>query len=72
MVSWNREDPLAVAVPQLRSRWIEAAVGYAPNPWLRIEAFMAGTQQSVGELDTPLLHNQYGVQVIASKPMRIR
>jgi hypothetical protein len=72
LVSWNREDPLAIAVPQLRSRWIEAAVGYAASPWLRIEAFMAGTQQSVGDLDTPLLHNQYGVQVIASKPMRIR
>jgi hypothetical protein len=59
-------------VPQLRSRWVEAALGYAASPWLRIEAFFAGTQQTVGGIDAPLLHNQYGVQVIASKPVRIR
>ena len=72
LVSWRREDPIAIAVSQLRSRWIEAAVGYTASPWLRIEAFFAGTQQNVGDLEAPLLHNQYGVQVIASKPVRIR
>lgn len=72
LVSWRREDPIAISVPQLRSTWIELAVGYAARPWVRIEAFFAGTQQNVGTLDTPLLHNQYGIQVIASKPMRIR
>jgi hypothetical protein len=72
LVSLRREDPIAIVVPQLRSTWVEAAVGYAARPWFRIEAFFAGTNQTVGTLDAPLKHNQFGVQIIASKPVRIR
>jgi hypothetical protein len=71
LVSWRQEDPIAIEVAQLRSRWLEAAVGYAASRYVRIEAFFAGTQQNVGMLEAPLLHNQYGVQVIASKPVRL-
>jgi hypothetical protein len=73
LVSWQQQDPLVIAVPQLRSTWLQAAVGYAPHPALRIEAYFAGTRQTAGREDGQLLlHNQVGIQVIASKPVRIR
>ncbi len=71
LVSWSREDPLTIAIPQLRTTWFEAAVGYAARPWIRIEAYYAGTRQTA-QVEGLLQHNQYGVQVIAGKPVRIR
>jgi hypothetical protein len=72
LASWSRQDPLAVEVPQLRSSWLEGSVGYAARPWFRIEAFVASTRQTAGRPDALLEHTQYGVQVIASKPVRFR
>ena len=73
LVSWQQQDPLVIAVPELRSTWVQAAVGYAPRPEFRIEAYFAGTRQTAGRVDGQLLlHNQFGIQVIASKPVRIR
>jgi hypothetical protein len=73
MVSWQQQDPLVIAVPALRSTWLQAAVGYTPRPELRIEAYFAGTRQTAGRVDgQSLTHNQFGIQVIASKPVRIR
>ena len=72
LISWVQQDPIIADIPQLRSVWVESAVGYAATQWIHVEAFYARTQQNVGNLDAPLLHNQYGVQVIASKPVRIR
>ena len=73
LVSWQREDPLVVVAPQLRSVWLQAAVGYVARPWVRIEAYFSGTRQTAGRIDDQLLqHNQFGIQVIASKPVRIR
>jgi len=72
LVSWQQQDPLVIAVPQLRSTWLQAAVGYTARPELRIEAYFAGTRQTAGRIDGQLLtHNQFGIQVIASKPVRI-
>jgi hypothetical protein len=72
LVSWRQEDPIAIAVPQLKSRWLQAALGYAANSWFRIEGYYAGTRQTAGLPDQLLDHNQFGIQVIASKPVRIR
>jgi hypothetical protein len=73
LVSWQQQDPLVIAVPELRSTWLQAAVGYAPRPEFRIEAYFAGTRQTAGREDGQLLlHNTFGIQVIASKPVRIR
>jgi len=70
-VSWQRSDPLVIAVPELRSVWLQGSVGYAVRPSVRIEAFFVGVRQSVG-LPDPLAHNQIGVQIVAGTPMRIR
>ncbi len=72
LVSVQQQDPIVIAVPQLRSYWLQAAVGYAARPWVRIEAYFTGTRQTAGVPDALLQHNQVGVQIVASKPMRIR
>ena len=72
VVSRRKEDPLVIGFPQLRSIWVQSAVGYTANTWVRIEGFYAGTRQTAGVPDQMLSHDQIGVQVIASKPMRIR
>ena len=73
LVSWQQQDPIVIAVPQLRSTWFQAALGYAPHPAFRIEAYFAGTRQTAGRVDGQLLlHNQFGIQIIASKPVRVR
>ncbi len=69
--SWQRSDPLVVALPQLRSIWLQGTVGYAVRPAVHIEAFFVGVRQTVG-LPDPLAHNQIGVQIVAGTPMRIR
>ena len=73
LVSWQQQDPIAIEVPVLRSTWVQSSVGYTASQWFRIEAYFAGTRQTAGREDGSLLtHNQFGIQVIASKPVRIR
>jgi hypothetical protein len=69
---WGRQDSLTIAVPQLRTFWTQGVAGWVVRPALRIEAFVVAAQQSVASPDAFLTHNQVGLQVIASKPMRIR
>ena len=76
ILSWHRDDALIVAIPELRSVWIQAAVGYVAKSWIRLEAYYASTQQNIGARsiaypDGRLSHDQVGFQVITSKPMRI-
>jgi hypothetical protein len=71
IVSRRIEDPLVFTFPELRSTWIQVSAGYAASTWVRIEGFYAGTRQTAGVPDQLLSHDQIGVQVIASKPMRI-
>ncbi|HXD73730.1 MAG TPA: hypothetical protein VN628_08340 [Vicinamibacterales bacterium] len=71
LVSYQRQDAIIIDFPSLRSVWMQAAVGYIASPWLRIEAYYAGTRQTVIGPDALLHHNQFGVQVITGKPVRI-
>lgn len=71
LVSWRRNDPLVIDVSHLRALWVEVSVGYAARPWIRIEGFFNGTRQDAG-VSSALTHNQYGIQVITSTPVRIR
>jgi hypothetical protein len=72
IVSRRIEDPLVFTFPQLRSIWVQGSVGYTTSTWVRIEGFYAGTRQTTVVPDQMLSHDQIGVQVIASKPVRIR
>jgi hypothetical protein len=72
LVSWRNDDPLLEVTPPLRSTWIQGTVGYTARPWMRIEGYYLGTRQTVVTPDALLTHNQIGLQVIASKPVRLR
>jgi hypothetical protein len=72
VISRRNDDPLVFSFPQLRSTWIQGAIGYTTSSWVRIEGFYAGTRQTAGVPGQVLSHDQIGVQVIASKPVRIR
>jgi hypothetical protein len=71
LVSFQRADPLILVAPELRSQWLELSIGYAVQRWVRVEAYFAGTRQTVDRPDVMLMHNRYGIQVVASKPVRI-
>lgn len=70
--SWRRDDPLTIGELPLRSYWVEGSIGYAATPWVRIEAFYAGTQQTIQRAGGALDRNRAGVQVVTAKPVRIR
>jgi hypothetical protein len=56
----------------LRSLWLGGLIGYAAQPWLRIEGFYGRTQQKIDRPGGDLERNRIGVQVVTSKPVRIR
>ena len=72
MLSWRRDDPLTVAQLPLRSYWIEGSIGYAVTPWVRFEAFYAGTYQTIDRPGGALDRNRVGLQIMTAKPVRIR
>jgi len=71
-VSWRRNDPLTANELQVRSWWSEAILGYAVQPWMRIEGFYSGTNQTTNIPGVAFDRNRVGVQVVTAKPMRIR
>jgi len=72
LVSWRNDKPLVEATPALKSLWIQATVGYTARSWVRLEGYYLSTQQSFVTNDGLLHHNQIGLQVSASKPVRLR
>ncbi len=76
IASWHRDDAIVISIPEIRTVWIQAAVGYTARSWIRIEAYYATTRQNFDAItlafpDGRLTHDQIGFQVIASKPLRI-
>jgi hypothetical protein len=71
-VSWRSDEPLTVSDLNLRSLWIEAAVGYDWQSWLRVEGFYAGTHQTISRPGGDMDRNRVGFQIITTNPMRIR
>jgi hypothetical protein len=69
-----RDDtPLTFVLNQLplRSLRIRSAVGWAPNPWLRVEGFYTRVQQTTLLVGGQMYRNLLGVQIVTSRPMRI-
>jgi len=71
-VSWRSNEPLVAGDLPLRSLWLSGLVGYAAQPWLRIEGFYGRTQQRIDRPGGDLERNRVGVQVVTAKPVRIR
>jgi hypothetical protein len=67
------DQPLTDLLNQLplRSLRTNSVFGWAPQPWVRIEAFYARVQQSTLRYGGQAYRNRIGVQIVTSKPMRI-
>ena len=71
-VSWRRNEPLTQGDPSLRSVWVEGVVGYAVQPWVRLEAFYSGSRQTIGQPGSERARNRAGFQIVTVKPLRVR
>ena len=70
--SWQRNEPLTPDDLRLKSLWFNVQVGYALRPWIRIGAFYEHMHQTIDRPGGLLDLQRLGVQVITTKPMRIR
>ena len=71
-LSWRRNDPLTPGDLPLRSYWIEGGLGYAATPWVHVEAFYAGTRQTIDRPGGTFDRNRIGFQVTTAKPVRVQ
>jgi hypothetical protein len=74
---YRDDEPLTNAFQQLPLKSLRALslFGYAPQPWVRFEAFYARTQQTnFGQFGRTgqLYRNRVGFQIVTSKPVRIQ
>ena len=69
--SWRRSEPLTESETRIRSRWVDAAFGYATRSGIQFEGFWSTTRQTVNQLLGELGRHQVGFHVIATRPMRI-
>jgi len=67
-------DPLTNTVQQLplRSLRTHTAIGWEPQPWVRLEGFYSLVQQSSLRAGGRLSRNRIGFQIVTSKPMRMQ
>jgi hypothetical protein len=68
------DSPLTNTTEQLplRSLRTNSIFGWAPQPWVRLEAFYARVQQSSLRAGGQLDRNRIGFQIVTSKPMRMQ
>jgi hypothetical protein len=69
-----RDDtPLTFVFNQLplTSLRIRSVIGWAPNPWVRVEGFYMRVQQTSERVGGQMYRNIVGVQIVTSRPMRI-
>jgi hypothetical protein len=69
-----RDDaPLTSMVEQLplRSLRTNSILGFAPQPWVRLEVFYAHLRQTSLTAASHLYRNRVGFQIVTSKPVRV-
>jgi hypothetical protein len=67
-------DPVAGPVEQLplRSLRTHTIIGWEPQPWVKLEGFVALVQQTSLRAGGYLDRNRVGFQIVTSKPMRMQ
>jgi hypothetical protein len=73
-VSWRRNESLVVgdlADLPLTSLWTGGVVGYAVQPWLRIEGFYGGSHQNIDRPGGLIDRHRMGIQISTGQPVRI-
>ncbi len=70
---FRNDTPLTSTFEQLplRSLRTNSAIGFAPEPWVRLEVFYARVQQSSLRAGGQLYRNRVGLQIVTSKPVRV-
>lgn len=74
LVIFRNDIPLENTTLQLplRSLRTYSVIGWEPQPWVRIEAFYARTQQTSLRAGGLLYRNRFGIQIVTSKPLRVQ
>jgi len=70
---FRNDQPLTSTYEQLplRSLRTNSVLGFAPGPWVRLEAYYGRTQQSSLRAGGQLFRNRVGFQIVTSKPVRV-
>jgi len=70
---FRNDTPLTSTFEQLplRSLRTNSVLGFAPEPWVRLEAYYARTQQTSLRAGGQLYRNRIGFQIVTSKPVRV-
>jgi hypothetical protein len=55
----------------LRSLRTNSVIGFAPEPWVRLEAYYSRLQQTSLHAGGQLFRNRVGFQIVTSKPVRV-
>jgi hypothetical protein len=71
-IAWRRNEPLTIGELSVRSWWVEGTVGYALQPWVRVEGFYGGSRQEITRAGGLATRNRIGFQIVTTKPMRVR
>jgi hypothetical protein len=70
-VSWLLTRPVFEIGSNLRTVRVNATLGFAVQPWMRLETFFEGDHQSTGQPGGVVGRNQIGIQMVTTTPMRI-
>jgi hypothetical protein len=74
--SLRDNDPLLEAVPgqqlRLRTMRFNSRIGWAPQPWVRVEGFYSRAQQRTFLVGGDIGRNRLGVAIITSRPLRMQ
>ena len=66
------DEPLEVNGLRLKSFWLEGSIGYALQPWVRLEGFFLEEHQNIDRPGGVIGRKRVGFQIVTSKPVRIR
>ena len=77
MVDQRLDSPLTTAPNPLgeapiHSLWFDSLIGYTASRWLHIEGFVSATHQHVTRAGGDLNEDRIGIQIVTTKPMRVR
>ena len=73
--SLRDNDPLMETAPgqlRLRTMRFDSRIGWAPQPWVRVEGFYSRAQQRTFLVGGDIGRNRLGVVIITSRPVRMQ
>jgi hypothetical protein len=71
-VAWRKSQPVLVNELGLQSVWVLTTVGYSFQRWVALEGFYNGAFQASTVAGGHVDRNRIGVQIVTSRPMRLK